>query len=217
MLDHDGPDVRLAGIQFLHDPEDSEKVSRSGLYNWNDFENAPRYLSITARMATVRIVTRAASEEPRNIRRNPYRDPDYLFAFPLDDDLDIILNPALAELPATLLSNIPVRGILFTSGVQDGATSLLKHPIILLVQRQGRYYERVGILKLQVAWSHPPSTILPSPTLQFLQRSTGTFSQVELMELGRRHGVEWDDGADFPIWKCYVWERFFVEDTVVLG
>jgi hypothetical protein len=116
-----------------------------------------------------------------------------------------------------------VRGILFDQAVKDGTLGPLEEPIVMLVQQSSIHCQRVGIFKVGSAASdalprlvvhlgEPPEHL---PYNRFVQRGSDKVFHRPIPGEGkydvplRKHSL--------AAWKEKRWEKFFVEDTIVLG
>jgi hypothetical protein len=179
----------------------------------SDFENAPRYLEITADMARLRLL-----EAPvlQGDGPNPdLSDRRIYLAFPMDNGLEIILNrPDWDVEPCTLDREQPIIGILSSSEMPLLPT---RGPIILLVQLHGSIYERIGILQLDCMMNYNPRLFLHNYRyLRFFHEDSAELVHAEV------HGAEDMDKFDakdikLPFWEQGNWRSFFVTETIVLG
>jgi hypothetical protein len=186
---------------------------------WSDpcsscaFGNIPRYLEITADMASLRIV-----RAPPLKGDGPcpdMADQRSFLAIPLEENLEIILNkPDWDVEPSTLPLARPIIGILSSS---DTPSLPLSGPIILLVQLHGPVYKRIGILRLDFTLNYNPRLVLHNHRyLRFFCKDTAAFVYHEIDGLENMDDFEAHD-IKLPFWKQSNWRNFFVRDTIVLG
>jgi hypothetical protein len=200
-------------IALLAHPESTANESFGLEYTSNNFENAPRYLRITADMANLRLVLSSVLKEDG---ADSGSDDQRLFlALPLDDNLDIILHEPHWDVdPHTIDPTKPIIGILSSS---EKPRRPYNGPIVLLVQSRDSFYERIGIVQLDSVINYEPRLFLHAGRYVMLfHRDTAQISQHEV------HGVEnmYDSDAKYiksPFWENSKWRNFFVQDTIVLG
>jgi hypothetical protein len=200
-------------IALLAHPESTTNESFGLAYTSDNFENAPRYLRITADMASLRLVLTPVLKEDGAV--SSLDDQKLFLAFPLDSNLDIILHEPHWDLdPRTIDPTKPIIGILSSS---EKPHSPYNGPIVLLVQLRESFYERVGILQLESKINYQPRLFLHAGRyVMFFHRDTAQISQHEV------HGVENMDCIDSkdiksPFWEHSEWRRFFVQDSIILG
>ena len=203
------------GIRALRVCESKEIVTIASILD-SDSEDMPRYLEITAKMARLKIVTTSLP-----VTGQPgYQDQTQtaFLAFQLDDDLEIILHKPFWDAdPSDLHEEDFICGVLLDSAVREGNMILLQEPMIMLIRRCGKYYERIGIMRLQHVLQHCYRLVVHGlQYLGFRQSSTGLIMQWDLGDL--EHMYEFDaKDIPFRVWKDTPWKKFFVEDTIVLG
>jgi hypothetical protein len=200
-------------IAFLAHPERTANESFGLAYTSGNFENAPRYLKITADMASLRLVLTSVLKEDGAVPDLGDQRP--FLAFPLDDNLDIILHEPHWDVdPHTIDPTKPIIGILSSS---EKPHLPYNGPIVLLVQLLDSFYERIGIVQLDSVINYQPRLFLHAGRyVMFFHRDTAQISQHEV------HGVntmDYIDSKDIksPFWEHSKWRNFFVQDTIVLG
>jgi hypothetical protein len=193
-------------IALLDHPGSTANESFGLAYTSSKFENAPRYLKITADMASLRLVLTAVLKGD---------DQKPFLAFPLDDNLDIILHEPHWDVdPRSLDPTKPIIGILSSS---KGPRRPHNGPVVLLVQLRESFYERVGIIQLSPMIKYQPRLFLHAGRyVMFFHRDTAQISQHDV------HGVEnmYDLNAKYtksPFCENNKWRNFFAQDTIVLG
>jgi hypothetical protein len=200
-------------ITLLDHPGSTANESFRLAYTSDNFEDAPRYLRITADMASLRLVLTPVLKEDGAV--SGLDDQKLFLAFPLDGNLDIILHEPHWDVdPHTIDPTKPIIGILSSS---DEPRLPCKGPIVLLVQLRDSCYERIGIVQLESVINYQPRLFLHAGRyVMFFHRDTAQISQHEV------HGVNTMDYIDSkeiksPFWDHSEWERFFVQDTIILG
>jgi hypothetical protein len=175
----------------------------------------PRYLEISGRVLTFDWRLGETYHESEHSR---------LLALPLDDNYDLLMGATWSTRPEQPSALNPVQGILFTTGVHAGNIGALEYPTILLVQRRGDHYERVGVLDLKkefrgVIQGHATR----GSRLEFRHRHTGLTTSVGTDKPNPY--THPDKLGPFPsagagelwIWGQFDWQKFFLEDTIILG
>ncbi|KAF2825081.1 HET-domain-containing protein [Ophiobolus disseminans] len=214
----------LSGMRLCDSIENPTYVAWGQPIDRNDIRSVPRYLEITAKVASLRFITTDTVRWPGKVLEagHDWRSPTAEFlAFPLDDDIELLLTPFWDDPITPIPRERSVRGILFMSGVNDGNVSPLEHPIVILIQRRNKSYERVGIIHLTTGWV-PYSNVLQKSDLKYLQKSTGMVSGESSEWTAPKYAIHpvgrpLNFRADYPVWKMYDWQNFFSEETIILG
>jgi hypothetical protein len=197
-------------IRLRDSPTRTTTVPWTTSYAPEYFESAPRYIEFTAKMARLGTIKTSvlASGEPTGEQAT-------FLTFPLDDTLDIILVKSLWDIdPSILDTTIPVRGVLLSPGP---AMPNVYGPMILLVQQRGTYYERVGIMKLGAVLNYSHALVLHEDRyMRFVDRTTGEIRSHDCGDLSGMNSLESKD-IKLAFLEQDRWERFFEEDTIVLG
>ncbi|KAH8711912.1 heterokaryon incompatibility protein-domain-containing protein [Phaeosphaeriaceae sp. PMI808] len=196
-------------------------------------EEAPRYLQLNAWSANLTLIRApsrvlhdnnfAASEKRQKAEERIY------LTFPLDDDLEIVLNKVDWDVePSILDPNKPILGILLDIKVyQYSKTMTSANTTILLVQRHATYYERVGMFRFCCAGDRTrvfnarandgPLVLHDSLYLRFYEKSSGRIWHHDCggdPEDIDDHGL---NNIPFEFFDDRNWKRFFFEDTIILG
>jgi hypothetical protein len=193
-------------------PECTTNQSSMLAYDCGKFENAPRYLRVTADMACLRLVLAPVLKEDVIPDLNDQRP---FLAFPLDSDLDIILHEPYWDVdPHTLDLSKPIIGILSSPEKPhlpaDG-------PIVLLVQLCDSFYERIGILQLNYALNYSARLFLhDGKYIRFRSPDSGELLHYQVPGVENMDDLESKD-IKLPFLEHSKWRSFFITDTIVLG
>jgi hypothetical protein len=207
--------ARTYDMRLLDDPQSSTSIAWTKVYTVDDLETAPRYLRITAKMATLNLIRTSLIVGQEIVPPDQTEQMTFL-TFPLDSQFDIVLSKVYWDInTSTLHPTYPIFGILFSPEIQ---VAPVRGPIILLVQRGATCHERIGMLHFSTIQSHHEDQyyILAHEHryLRLLNKSTGEFSCLDLGESQHYHAPKY---ARFPWYRESPWEEFFVEETIVLG
>jgi len=184
---------------------------------WSDTndeaEDPPRYLEITAKMTRLRLVRNLPP-----VRCGSALSQQTYMAFRLDNDVEIILHrPFWDTDPSALDEEDEIRGVLFDTAVRNAKFIALESPIVMLVKRCGKHYERVGIIRLENVLQECFGLVVHEARyLRFYDRCEDRFWQHDLGDLEHMNGIDAKD-VRFPLWKESEWEEYFATDTIVLG
>jgi hypothetical protein len=185
-------------IALLAHPESTANESFGLAYTSGNFENAPRYLKITADMASLRLVLTSVLKEDGAVPDLGDQRP--FLAFPVDYNLDIILHEPRWDVdPRSLDPTKPIIGILSSS---DKPRLPYNGPIVFLVQLRDSFYERIGIVQLESVINYQPRLFLHAGKyVMFFHKDTAQISQHEV------HGVENMGCIDSKDIKSPFWEH----------
>jgi hypothetical protein len=193
-------------VELLTHPESIDDKFRSVPHNIGDYEDLPRFLKITAHMARMRLLKAPVLGGDGAFL--DFANQRLFLSFPLDYNVDIILQPNWDVDPCTLDPHNPIIGIL--EGPPKWNQALVSDQKILLTQRRGSFYERVGFLRLVLTSILHSCSGVDDQYFRFFHKD-----DVRLSRVHASHG----DGktADFDILERRNCSLFFVQDSIVLG
>lgn len=199
-------DVSTHGVRLVRDVEALSVVSWETLSKnkHRDYENAPRFLDITGKLARLGMVQTTRIERDMSVLAPSIR-ADWI-AFPLEDDLKFRLEPQW-DLPPAQISKDPIYGLLFTSEMLYGMSEVNSYDAhIMILRRREKFYERVGFL-----------------TLPSMLNKNHIYKKAQFEERGNSQSVcTGSEGLPRPDAfsgdrEHYDWETSFKEETILLG